>query len=77
MFTKKVMVLSFCLIMTTAASVSTFAGDPLGTPVGAIMGQVMSVTFGAESSLAVGGVLMIATVSLAIGIRMVKRKTEE
>ncbi|WP_279246881.1 hypothetical protein [Candidatus Litorirhabdus singularis] len=47
---------------------SVLASQPLGTP--------LVLQLGTESTLATGGIMMIAAVSLAVGIRMVKQKQQ-
>ena len=63
-------------VSTLAASSLAVAGANLGTsvgvPTGGPLGQIMGFTVGA--ALPGGGLLIVAAISLAVGVRIVRRK---
>jgi hypothetical protein len=66
--------LAVSMANATFAGVTVPLGAPLGTNLGATLGRVLGFPLGEVLPIASGGLLLVAAVSLAIGIAIVRRK---
>ena len=72
----KLIVGAFACLMANAAlaGITVPLGTPLGISLGVALGAVLGFPLGSELPIASGALLAIATVSLVVGICIVRRK---
>lgn len=66
--------LSFSMANMALAGTVTPLGAPLGITLGNALGAALGLQLGTALPIAGGGLLTVAAVSLALGIRIVRRK---